>query len=93
MYITHVTRRREAAELARVLALSTQQTRDIADISPHSLSSGHAGATQDSRDMELKRMQPNTHVATGLSDDEVALFSSRSVEGKRPSNGVSSQCR
>jgi len=75
-------RRREAAELARVLALSTQQTRDIAEISPHSLSSGHAAATQDSREMELKMLEPRDHFSTGLTEDEVALFSSRSNEGK-----------
>jgi hypothetical protein len=75
-------RRREAAELARVLALSTQQTRDIAEISPHSLSSEHAGETQDSREMELKMMHPRNRTPTGLSEDEVALFSSRSGEGK-----------
>jgi hypothetical protein len=64
------------------LALSTQQTRDIAEISPHSLSSGQAAATQDSREMELKMLEPRDHFSTELTEDEVALFSSRSNEGE-----------
>jgi hypothetical protein len=34
--------------------------------------------------MELKMMQPMGQAPTGLSEDEVALFSSRSAEGKGP---------
>jgi hypothetical protein len=34
--------------------------------------------------MELKILQPMGQAPTGLSEDEVALFSSRSAEGKGP---------
>lgn len=73
-------RRREAAELAHALALSTQQARDISDISPHSLSSENADRTQDSKELELRivGMDPPTATAS----DEVAFFSSRNVDGE-----------
>lgn len=46
-----MSRRREEAELQRVLQLSTQQTRALAALPPVSLSSA---PTNDSRDMELR---------------------------------------
>ena len=49
-----MTRRREAAELARVLQLSTQEAITVSHLSPHTLSSNSRGTTQDSKDMELR---------------------------------------
>ncbi|WVQ85837.1 hypothetical protein IAT38_008005 [Cryptococcus sp. DSM 104549] len=48
--------RREAADLARALELSTQQATTLSVLSPHWLSSSHdtSGATQDSKEMELR---------------------------------------
>ncbi|WWD20634.1 hypothetical protein CI109_105110 [Kwoniella shandongensis] len=61
--IAVIARRREAAELARVLELSTQEARTISHLSPHYLSSSSedkssGAATQDSKDMELRPYQP-----------------------------------
>ncbi|OWZ55372.1 hypothetical protein C345_00528 [Cryptococcus neoformans A2-102-5] len=51
-------RRREAAELARALQLSTQQAQTISKTSPHSLSSSStSGATQESKEMELRPVE------------------------------------
>ncbi|ORY29637.1 hypothetical protein BCR39DRAFT_165171 [Naematelia encephala] len=54
-----MSRRREAAELARVLLLSTQEATTAARISPHTLSSSDKHATQDSKDMELRPYEPH----------------------------------
>ncbi|OXG41058.1 hypothetical protein C360_00843 [Cryptococcus neoformans Bt15] len=53
-----MSRRREAAELARALQLSTQQAQTISKTSPHSLSSSStSGATQESKEMELRPVE------------------------------------
>ncbi|OCF58504.1 hypothetical protein L486_04537 [Kwoniella mangroviensis CBS 10435] len=71
-----MSRRREAAELAIALSLSTQEANRITDIpSPYrfSLSSGNTTQTQDSKEMELRPYLPpdgvgsnDVHTGTGV---------------------------
>ncbi|KAI9633564.1 uncharacterized protein MKK02DRAFT_38220 [Dioszegia hungarica] len=68
-----MSRRREAAELARVLHLSTQQARVVAETGPHTLSSPHGtgkgGSTMDSREMEIRALEPGMMVDQGMGVD------------------------
>lgn len=58
-------RRREAAELARALQLSTQQAQTISKASPQFFSSSDtSGATQESKEMELRPVNPTEDSAT-----------------------------
>ncbi|EIW69966.1 hypothetical protein TREMEDRAFT_61733 [Tremella mesenterica DSM 1558] len=50
-----MSRRREAAELARALQLSQQEANHLAQLPPHTLSSRSTG-TQDSKELELRPM-------------------------------------
>lgn len=55
--LAHSRRRREAAELARALQLSTQEAKTVSNLSPHTISSSKSNS-QDSREMELKTVAP-----------------------------------
>ncbi len=57
-------RRREAAELARALLLSTQEATLVSNLSPHTLSSSKSG-TQDSKEMELRAYEVGGGVPVG----------------------------
>ncbi|KIR79410.1 hypothetical protein I306_03529 [Cryptococcus gattii EJB2] len=60
-----MSRRREAAELARALQLSTQQAQTISKASPQFFSSSDtSGATQESKEMELRPVNPTEDSAT-----------------------------
>lgn len=88
-------RRREAAELARVLEISTQEAVVVSHLSPHTLSSsGSKETSQDSRELELRMMQgtvrPGDVMGPPPSTDDLGSFSSASGSRGMPSSGYGS---
>ncbi|WVQ70575.1 hypothetical protein IAR50_000094 [Cryptococcus sp. DSM 104548] len=79
-----MSRRREAADLARALELSTQQARVFANTSPHFLSSSDH-ATQDSREMELRPVEPAAvQSSTGLAGMEAQTIETAEQDMRPP---------